>query len=454
MTDVVVFLGPSLPLPDACAILPADYRPPARFGDVYRASMQRLRPRAIALIDGVFQSVPSVRHKEILWAMAEGIHVFGGASLGALRAAELCSFGMVGVGRIFADYRDGRLEDDDEVAVDHGPAEFGHRPISEPMVNLRATLAAAESAGVVSAANAAILLSLGKEMFYKRRTYDAVLKAAREHGCGVAELEALRHWLPGGRVDQKRLDAEEVLRRIGEFLATDPAPLRPSFHFESSEIWMQERAAAEPRVALGQPGEQAILDEVRLIPGKFERLRREALLLALELREARRQNLSVAEDARLAAERTWRQRHALVDESGFRRWLGTNSIDEEERRGLFERLSAGERVADMAEPLMERHYLDVLRLSGGYAAAAERAARKQAVLAAAEDEGSVTQITPAALFEWYFAQRLHGLPPVDIEAFARKQGFADAAALLAALRLEYGLCLTEDSGLETPDGRS
>jgi hypothetical protein len=40
--------------------------------------------------------------------------------MGALRAAELHTFGMVGVGRVFEGYRDGVYEDDDEVAVVHG----------------------------------------------------------------------------------------------------------------------------------------------------------------------------------------------------------------------------------------------------------------------------------------------------------------------------------------------
>ena len=56
------------------------------------------RPVAIGLIDGYFERVPSVSHKEILWAMSQGIVVIGAASMGALRAAELAPFGMLGVG--------------------------------------------------------------------------------------------------------------------------------------------------------------------------------------------------------------------------------------------------------------------------------------------------------------------------------------------------------------------
>ena len=47
------------------------------------------RPPPILIIDGVFQSEPAVRHKEILWALSLGVPVVGAASMGALRAAEL-----------------------------------------------------------------------------------------------------------------------------------------------------------------------------------------------------------------------------------------------------------------------------------------------------------------------------------------------------------------------------
>ena len=61
----------------------------------------------IGLIDGYFDGVPAVAHKEILWALDQGIRVLGAASMGALRAAELAPFGMEGVGAIWRDYADG-----------------------------------------------------------------------------------------------------------------------------------------------------------------------------------------------------------------------------------------------------------------------------------------------------------------------------------------------------------
>ena len=229
---LVVFVGPTLPVEDAAAVVAADYRPPAGHGDVFRAA--RERPRAIGIIDGVFHAQASVWHKEVLWALAQGIAVFGAASLGALRAAELAPFGMRGIGTIFEAFRDGVLEDDDEVAVAHGDEASGYRLLCQPMVNIRATLAAAERAGVVSGAARATIEDQAKRTFYPERRLDRIVAAAGPEG----ELEWLQRWLlAGGGVDQKREDAVAMLRAMRDWLACDPPPDRPRFTFAETLEW-------------------------------------------------------------------------------------------------------------------------------------------------------------------------------------------------------------------------
>ena len=239
----VVFIGPTLGPADARGRLDADYRPPASQGDVYRAALRR--PRAIGIVDGYFESVPAVWHKEILWAMAQGIHVFGSASMGALRAAELEAFGMDGVGWIFEQYRDGAIEDDDEVAVLHGPAETGYVALSEAMVNIRRTLAAAASAGVLDADAAAALTRIAKALFYKERSYAALLDRAGRAGLPAAAIDRFAAWLPRGRVDQKRLDALAMLRRMRDRLAAGLPPKQVRYHFEHSRAWDAARRAID-----------------------------------------------------------------------------------------------------------------------------------------------------------------------------------------------------------------
>lgn len=235
MNPAIIFAGPSLPprwRPDDARL---DWRKPARQGDLYRAALER--PAIIGVIDGYFESVPTVWHKEILWAMQTGIHVYGAASIGALRAAELDAFGMRGVGRIYEDFRDGVLEDDDEVAVLHGPEELGYPPVTEAMVNIRATAEAAARAGIIDAALASRLADIGKALFYKERGYEAVLRAAIASGVPGDSLSRLAVWLKRGRADQKREDAEAMLAAIRAHLDAGVAPLRVSWRMAETAAW-------------------------------------------------------------------------------------------------------------------------------------------------------------------------------------------------------------------------
>ena len=228
----VIFAGPSLPR----SIRPSDpaleWHPPVRQGDVYQAALTR--PAIIGITDGYFEVTPTVWHKEILWAMALGIHVYGGASIGALRAAELHSFGMKGVGRIFEAYCHGILSDDDEVAVLHGPEELDYPAVTEAMVNIRATLDKAVAEGVLDRWLVARLTEIGKILFYKERNWDAILGLATGRGLPPTPLDQLAVWLQGGRVDQKRIDALEMIGVIREHLAAGVSPLRVSYRFQET----------------------------------------------------------------------------------------------------------------------------------------------------------------------------------------------------------------------------
>ena len=247
--NVVVFLGPTMPVEEAATLLSAQYLPPAARGDVYAAA--RAHPWAIGIVDGYFHRVPSVLHKEILWALAQGIQVYGGASRGALRAAELERFGMTGVGEVFEEFRDGILTDDDEVAVAHGPAEAGYLAGSEAMVNIRATLAEARRAGILSASLADRLIGISKDTFYPRRSWERLLEEGEAAGAPAGELRLLAEWLPRGRIDRKRLDAAAMLRRIATDRAAERTPAEVGFRFNSTTMWEELQAAIDQ----GGPGD-------------------------------------------------------------------------------------------------------------------------------------------------------------------------------------------------------
>jgi hypothetical protein len=241
---IYVFAGPTLSAAEGRKELDAVFLPPAAQGDVYRAA--RDHPEAIGLIDGYFERLPSVWHKELLWAMSEGIHVYGSASMGALRAAELAPFGMRGVGATFEAFLQGDLEDDDEVAVVHAPEEAGFRPLSEAMVNIRATLTAAERARVIRPATRGALERLAKGLYYPERGYPALLSLAAREGGPAPELERLRAWLPQGRVNQKREDALAMLRTMREELARHPGPKRVAWWFSRTDAWEEACRGCAP----------------------------------------------------------------------------------------------------------------------------------------------------------------------------------------------------------------
>jgi hypothetical protein len=205
---LIAFVGPTLKHVDPAVAKLIDFRPPACCGDITIAVQSG--PAVIGLIDGGFETIASVWHKELLYALSEGITVFGAASIGALRAVELERFGMIGIGEVFRLYREGLIEDDDEVAVQHGPPELGFVPITEAMVNIRATLTAAVDAGVLLTKEGDALCDVAKALFYKRRTWRRILT----RGASVVADRAVKdfsQWRLENSVDVKQRDAEQLL---------------------------------------------------------------------------------------------------------------------------------------------------------------------------------------------------------------------------------------------------
>lgn len=216
LDDLVVFAGPSLTESEARALAPCRVLPPARQGDVWRALARR--PVALALIDGVFESQPSVWHHELLAALGAGVAVFGASSMGALRAAELWPYGMVGVGTIYRWVRDGIIVDDSEVALLHAGAEHGHRALTLPLVNVRHAAGLARAARVLTAGEARALVEEAGRLFYQERTWPAVLEAVARRWPARARAR-WDAWAARGLEDLKQRDARECVAVAAEYVA-------------------------------------------------------------------------------------------------------------------------------------------------------------------------------------------------------------------------------------------
>ncbi len=430
---IVVFVGPTLSREDIAACGDTVCLPPVAQGDVYRAAQRR--PLAIGIIDGYFSGAPSVWHKEILWAMSRGILVFGSASMGALRAAELHAFGMRGVGRIFEAFRDGELEDDDEVAVVHGPAELGHIPVSEAMVNIRATLARAETEGVLSKSSRGVLEAFGKSMFFPQRNWQALLEGAATLGVAESEQAALSAWLTNGRVDQKRADALEMLAAMRE------APLgsnetHPKFNFEWTYFWDEfvrrfEAGHENP----GASPQQFVIEELRLEgPEAYARVEAMALLRRVAVSGAAPVTPSPAPDSLRTTLTDIRARLGLFTRADLDRWMARNDLDVVSMERLIADQAGFAILRDRSSAALEPHILNELRLSGAYERLVERARRKSDALSGRAGAPSASQTL--ALRLWYFEHRLRRPLPDDVEDFARRLGFADVADFDAALLRE------------------
>ncbi|CAN5475975.1 hypothetical protein BH11MYX1_BH11MYX1_36440 [soil metagenome] len=207
----IIFLGPTLAAAEV-RLADGEFRPPAAVGDILALALAKQRPARIALIDGYFERMAAVWHKEILLALERGIAVYGAASMGALRAAELSCFGMTGVGVIYKAFASGELTRDDEVDVAHLPAAQGYRAVSTALVDLRHGLDLAVKARAITATTRARLIELAAARFYRERTWPQLVADARAARLSTSKLEA---WLAAAPVpSRKAADARLLLAAL------------------------------------------------------------------------------------------------------------------------------------------------------------------------------------------------------------------------------------------------
>ncbi len=420
----VVFVGPTLSPEAVSDCLEAKILPPVRQGDVYRAVQQN--PDAIGIIDGFFEGVPSVWHKEILWAIEQGIPVFGSASMGALRAAELADFGMIGVGRIFEDYHSGVLQDDDEVAVLHSPAELGFQPLSEPMVSIRATISQAQSDGVLPPDTATEMLRHAKAMNYRQRIWADILGALDE----LPGMTAFSEWLPTGHIDAKAEDARAMLVQMSNHLAEAPLPPLNPVRTERTLMWK----ALRTRVDAGQPAfDRSVLDELRLDPELFAHMRERAVLALLSGEDALRQGQSPARSELVKQMEDHRANVGLARRSDLMEWIEANDLNPDSYENMLADGARIEAAAASRAGQLDAQLLSELRRSDQYIDLRDRAISKAQSAIPAGASGS----DRLRVLVWYFESRLDQEVPDDLDSYAKALGLAGRDAFYELIEAEY-----------------
>ncbi|MEO7221020.1 MAG: TfuA-like protein [Devosia sp.] len=224
----MLFAGPSL---HGAQFDPGDLivRGPTQMGDLERAVADGAT--VVGLIDGHYQQVGAVWHKEILFALSSGVAIYGAASMGALRAAECEPFGMIPIGSIARRYCSGELYDDADVALTNGPAELGFPPLTEAMVDVEATTAHLLAQHLVSPSGAKAIIATARNIFFADRTIEAIFE--RLGGPRAARLGQL---YVANRVNQKTRDAVELIECLKALqpAAGEPAP---AWRFANSPFW-------------------------------------------------------------------------------------------------------------------------------------------------------------------------------------------------------------------------
>jgi len=207
---IKVYAGLSLSAAEVAARLPdCEASGPVARGDV--AADCRRATNVVVIIDGKFQQSLAVSAAEIMDALRAGVRVYGAASMGALRAAELHPYGMTGHGAIYEQVVGQRWFRDDLL----GQAFFEPtlESASVPYVNYHFGLLAQQARGALREGEVELLAEIGRGIHFALRDRSALVQALerqdppRKEALVAAATAALQH-------DQKRLDAIGLLERV------------------------------------------------------------------------------------------------------------------------------------------------------------------------------------------------------------------------------------------------
>lgn len=443
---ISIFLGPSLSIAEAQAILPnASFHPPAEQGDLL-AAVDIGGAEIIGLIDGTFHQNLSVWHNEICYLLSRGIRLFGSSSMGALRAAETDSFGMIGIGLVYSWYRDGVVTADDEVALLHGDESTGYRPMSIPLVNIRASAIRAVSKGMMNDACGDEVIAIARSVYYPERQVRKLLQECRNRGFSEQQCLDVENLLTKDYVDQKRDDACELLSTVSDVVAARrPAPPDVPFEFARSSVfdalYCLDRAASGGIDGLVRTTMQDVAEHVALHNKEYNTLRRTALDREVVAFFARLLGLEITEEVIEAGRAKFLQERGLLSPRLRELWLRDNSMCEQDLTQYLADEALCHRLRLWASESLGfdrgcRAVLDELRIRGQYRHWVNEASNAMTIVSTYQDQPeyqSISSADPAELAAAHSENtgvHIYG----DATVWAENAGFAGAHGLAEALR--------------------
>ena len=218
MKKPIIFLGPSLSHEKARKIFQADFRGPAKKGDLLRVSGDIDDSTIVCLVDALFlQDYPPSPIEVYQLMLNKNIKLYGAASLGALRAVELEKFGMIGMGKIFELYKKGKLTADDEVAVTFVEGE--HQLQSEAMIDIRFNLFLAHRMGIINEITKKTIAKVAKNIYFPYRNYTDILDQTEKQYPAISkDLKSFRTYIIKNRQSLKERDTIKLINYVKSLL--------------------------------------------------------------------------------------------------------------------------------------------------------------------------------------------------------------------------------------------
>lgn len=206
-----IFCGITLSQVEAQNSLPPlwQVRSPIKREDISKIILE-YPPGIIIIVDGVFYQSESVSIKEIRSAIQLGWKVYGTSSMGALRAIECKTIGMIGFGKVFRFMSLFKIADDDEVAQSISPLD--HQPLSIAMVDIRFFLKKLLLEKIINQDGYTDLLKCLKSTYYPNRNLN-IIRGYLFQNKALYSVSRIQNYLHSFQ-SQKKLDAIALLNKF------------------------------------------------------------------------------------------------------------------------------------------------------------------------------------------------------------------------------------------------
>jgi len=203
--NTVIFAGPSISHGELRQVTSAKIAPPVKRGDLHLYA----EFDTFVIIDGEFGQNLSVSPKEILRLLDKGKTIVGASSMGALRASELDSYGMIGVGWVYERFARTGVRRDDDVALAYSPLDF--TPVSIPTVDVEYWVTLLREQNLISVAERTTILKTARKIFFAERTKARLLRAL-SNAMGETRLQGLLEYTSGDLPNIKYQDAQRAVQ--------------------------------------------------------------------------------------------------------------------------------------------------------------------------------------------------------------------------------------------------